>query len=149
MATSVNFVQQALNSGKYAGAVWLEGSPSIENTSYWLSLMVDTTLPITANSAHHGRGEISPDDAHPGGYLATGGYGGIFGSMTAGAYLTNIPTRKHTWKSEVRLSQLPETINGQIKRNGKFETISVTIKTRRAFAQRNSQSVVTKRRHMV
>ncbi len=175
MATSVNFVQQALNSGKYAGAVWLEGSPSIENTSYWLSLMVDTTLPITANSAHRGRGEISPDgdanilqsidfilskvwadeqgrnqlgtvlvqdeiiysareiekgDAHPGGYLATGGYGGIFGSMTAGAYLTNVPTRKHTWKSEVRLSQLPETINGQIKRNGKFETVSVSIKTK-------------------
>lgn len=175
MATSVNFVQQALSSGKYAGAVWLEGSPSIENTSYWLSLMVDTKLPITANSAHRGRGEISPDgdanilqsidfilskvwadeqgrnqlgtvlvqdeiiysareiekgDAHPGGYLATGGYGGIFGSMTAGAYLTNIPTRKHTWKSEVRLSQLPETINGQIKRNGKFETVSVSIKTK-------------------
>jgi hypothetical protein len=173
MARSVNFVQQALNSGKYAGAIWLEGSPSIENTSYWLSLMVDTTLPITANSAHRGRGEISPDgdanilqsinlilskvwaddqgrnqlgavmvqdeiiysarevekgDAHPGGYVVTGGYGGVFGSMTAGAYLTNIPTRKHTWKSAVRVTQLPLAINGQVKRNGQFETVSVNIK---------------------
>jgi L-asparaginase len=173
MASSVNYVQGALSSGKYAGAIWLEGSPSIENTSYWLSLLVDTQLPITANSAHRSRGEISPDgdaniiqsinfilskvwadeqgrnqlgavmiqdeiiysareiekgDAHPGGYVVTGGYGGIFGSMTAGAYLTNIPTRKHTWKSDVRLSQLPETIQGQIKRNRKFETINVKIK---------------------
>lgn len=174
MAASVNYVQKALSSGKYAGAIWLEGSPSVENTSYWLSLMVDTKLPITANSAHRNRGEISPDgdanilnsinfilskvwadeqgrnqlgtvlvqdeiiysareiekgDAHPGGYVVTGGYGGIFGSMTAGAYLTNVPTRKHTWKSDVRVTQLPTTINGQIKRNGKFETVSVTIKT--------------------
>jgi L-asparaginase len=136
-------------------------------------LMVDTKLPLTANSAHRSRGEISPDgdanilnsisfilskvwadeqgrnqlgtvlvqdeiiysareiekgDAHPGGYVVTGGYGGIFGSMTAGAYLTNVPTRKHTWKSDVRVSQLPTTINGQIKRKGKFETVSVAIK---------------------
>jgi L-asparaginase len=173
MASSVNYVQGALSSGKYAGAIWLEGSPSIENTSYWLSLLVDTQLPITANSAHRSRGEISPDgdaniiqsinfilskvwadeqgrnqlgavmiqdeiiysareiekgDAHPGGYVVTGGYGGIFGSMTAGAYLTNTPTRKHTWKSDVRLSQLPATIEGQIKRNRKFSTVQVQIK---------------------
>lgn len=173
MASSVNFVQKALSTGKYAGAIWLEGSPSIENTSYWLGLLIDTKLPITANSAHRSRGEISPDgdanilqsinfilsnvwadergrnqlgavmiqdeiiysareiekgDAHPGGYVVTGGYGGIFGSMTAGAYLTNIPTRKHTWKSEVRLTQLPKTIEGQIKRNNQFEKVTVTIK---------------------
>lgn len=173
MASSVNYVQKALDSGQYAGALWLEGSPSIENTSYWLSLMVDTKLPITANSAHRNRGEISPDgdanilqsinfilskvwadeqgrnqlgtvlvqdeiiyssreiekgDAHPGGYVVTGGYGGVFGSMTAGPYLTNIPTRKHTWKSDVRVTQLPMTIDGQVKRKNKFVTVPVTIK---------------------
>lgn len=173
MARSVNFVQSALNSGKYAGAIWLEGSPSIENTSYWLSLMVDTTLPISANSAHRDRGSISPDgdgnilqsvnfivskvwadekgrnqlgavmvqddviysareiekgDARPGGYVTTGGYGGIFGSMAADPYVTNIPTRKHTRKSAVRITQLPNSINGLIKRNGKFESVKVEIK---------------------
>lgn len=61
LARSVNYVQKALSSGKYAGALWLEGSPSVEDSSYWLSLMVDTTLPIAANSAHRNRGEISPD----------------------------------------------------------------------------------------
>jgi len=173
MARSVNFLQKALASGQYAGAIWLEGSPSVENTSYWLSLMVDTTVPISGNSAHRDRGSISPDgdgnilqsvnfilskvwadesgrnslgavmiqddviysareiqkgDARPGGYVVTGGYGGIFGSMAAEPYVTNIPTRKHTWKSDVRITQLPTTINGQVKRKGKFEMVVVTIK---------------------
>lgn len=173
MAASVNYVQKALASGKYAGALWLEGSPSVEDTSYWLSIMVDTTLPITANSAHRNRGEISPDgdgnivnsinyilskvwadeqgrnmlgtvlvqdemiyssreiekgDAHPGGYVATGGYGGIFGSMTAGPYLTNIPTRKHTWKSDVRVTLLPNKIDGVLRQGGVFKTVPVEIK---------------------
>ena len=30
--------------GKYAGAVWTQGSPRIEETVYWLNLLVDTTL---------------------------------------------------------------------------------------------------------
>jgi L-asparaginase len=173
MARSVNFLQKALASGQYAGAIWLEGSPSVENTSYWLSLMVDTTAPISGNSAHRDRGSISPDgdgnilqsvnfilskvwadergrnslgavmiqddtiysareiqkgDARPGGYVVTGGYGGIFGSMAAEPYVTNIPTRKHTWKSDVRVTQLPATIDGQVKRKGKFTTVKVTIK---------------------
>jgi L-asparaginase len=173
LARSVNFVQKALASGRYAGALWLEGSPTVEDSSYWLSIMIDTPLPIALNSAHRNRGEISPDgdgnieqsinyilskvwagengkdqlgavmvqdeiiysarevekgDAHPGGYVATGGYGGIFGSMTAGAYLTEIPTRKHTWKSDVRVTLLPARIDGLLRQNGAFKTVSVDIK---------------------
>ena len=173
LARATNFVQKALASGKYQGALWLEGSPSVEDTSYWLSLTVDTTLPLTANSAHRHRGLVSADgdgnildsieyilsrvwaddegrnrlgtvmvqdeiiysarevvkgDAHPGGYFATGGYGGIFGSMTAGPYVTNIPTRKHTWKSEVRVTQLPTQINGVLKQGGAFKSVPVPIK---------------------
>jgi L-asparaginase len=173
LARAVNFVQTALDSGQYAGALWLEGSPTVEDTSYWLSLLVDTRLPIAANAAHRGRGDISADgdgnivnsidyilskiwadengrnqlgtvmvqdeiiysareiqkgDAHPGGYVATGGYGGIFGSMTAGPYVTNIPTRKHTWRSDVRLSLLPAKIDGLLRQNGVAKTVSVDIK---------------------
>jgi hypothetical protein len=173
LARSVNFVQKAMASGKYAGALWLEGSPSVEDTAYWLSLLVDTPLPIAANSAHRNRGEISPDgdgnivqsinyivskvwagedgknklgtvmvqdeviysgrevekgDAHPGGYVATGGYGGIFGSMTAGPYVTNIPTRKHTWKSDVRVTVLPARMDGLLRQHGAFTTVPVDIK---------------------
>ena len=138
--------------------------PSVEDTGYWLSLMVDTPLPIASNSAHRNRGEISPDGdgnieqsvnyilskvwkgedgkdqlggvmvqdeiiyigprsgerrCTPGGYVVTGGYGGIFGSMTAGAYVTEIPTRKHTWKSEVRVTQLPAKIDGLLRQDGR------------------------------
>jgi len=173
LAQSANRVQQALATGKYAGALWLEGSPNIETSAYWLNLLVDTPLPITLNSAHRNRGMISPDgdgnilnsieymvskiwagddgrnrlgavmvqdeviyssreivkgDAHPGGYVATGGYGGIFGSMTSGGYITNVPTRKHTWKSDVRLTVLPTEVNGLLRVNGAFKTTPVKIK---------------------
>ena len=173
LARSANFVQKALASGQYAGALWLEGSPSVEDSAYWLGLMVDTTLPIAANSAHRNRGEISPDgdgniinsieyilsrvwagedgrnrlgavmvqdetiyearevqkgDAHPGGYVATGGYGGILGSMTAGPYVTDVPTRRHTWNSEVRITQLPSRLDGLLRQKGVFKTVPVQVK---------------------
>jgi len=173
LAQSANRVQKALASGRYAGALWLEGSPNIETSAYWLSLLVDTTLPITLNSAHRNRGMISPDgdgnilssiefmlskvwadengrnrlgavmvqdeviysarevvkgDAHPGGYFATGGYGGILGSMTAGAYVTFLPTRKHTWKSEVRMTVLPTEVNGLLRVSGQYKVVPVKIK---------------------
>jgi hypothetical protein len=173
LARATNFVQKALGSGAYAGGLWLEGSPSIEDSSYWLSLTVDTKLPIALNSAHRHRGTISPDgdgnivnsieyilskvwadeqgrnqlgavmvqdeviysgreivkgDAHPGGYVATGGYGGIFGVMTQGPYITNIPTRKHTWKSDVRVTQLPARMEGLLRENGNFKSVPVDIK---------------------
>src|SRR5262245_30678284 len=38
LARVVNAVQDALATGEYAGALWLEGSPSIEDTAYWLNL---------------------------------------------------------------------------------------------------------------
>jgi L-asparaginase len=173
LARATNFVQAAMSSGKYAGGIWLEGSPSVEDSSYWLSLTVDTTLPITSNSAHRHRGTISPDgdgnivnsiefilskiwadeqgrnelgavmvqdeiiysgreivkgDAHPGGYVATGGYGGIFGVMTQGPYITNVPTRKHTWKSDVRVTTLPSQIDGLLREKGKFKAVPVKLK---------------------
>jgi len=173
LAQSANRVQKALASGDYAGALWLEGSPNIETSAYWLNLLVDTTLPITLNSAHRNRGAISADgdgnilssiryivskiwmdddgrnrlgavmvqdeviyssrevvkgDARPGGYVATGGYGGMLGSMTAGGYVTFVPTRKHTWKSEVRITALPKKVDGLLRKDGLFQTVPVTIK---------------------
>ncbi|HKB92443.1 MAG TPA: asparaginase domain-containing protein, partial [Opitutaceae bacterium] len=173
LAQAVNRVYKAISSGKYAGVLWLEGSPTVEDTSYWLSLLVDTPLPLAFNSAHRNRGMISPDgdgniinsveyilskvwadengknrlgsvmvqdeiiysareivkgDAHPGGYVATGGYGGIMGSMTAGPYVTYVPTRKHTWKSEVRITMLPNQVEGVLRENGALKTVKVDIK---------------------
>ena len=173
LAQAANRMQKAMSSGKYAGALWLEGSPTVEDSSYWLSLLIDTTLPLTFNSAHRNRGLVSADgdgnilnsiefilskvwagddgkdrigavmvqdeiiysarevvkgDAHPGGYVATGGYGGILGSLTAGPYVTFVPTRKHTWNSDLRVTVLPTQVEGLLRQNGVFKTVSVAVK---------------------
>ncbi|MEK7783343.1 MAG: hypothetical protein AAB279_05385, partial [Candidatus Binatota bacterium] len=44
LARLTNVVQKALASGQYAGAIWLEGSPFVEETSYWLNLLIDTAV---------------------------------------------------------------------------------------------------------
>ena len=40
-----------MSSGKYDGAILTQGSPAIEETAYWLNLLIDTTLPICGNAA--------------------------------------------------------------------------------------------------
>ena len=61
LARATNAVQQILASGKYDGAIWTEGSPRIEETIYWLNLLIDTTLPICGNAAQRPHGMISND----------------------------------------------------------------------------------------
>ena len=61
LARATNAVQQILASGKYDGAIWTEGSPRIEETIYWLNLLIDTTVPICGNAAQRPHGMISND----------------------------------------------------------------------------------------
>ena len=63
LATLTNRVHGALGGGAYDGAVWLEGSPFIEETIYWLGLLIDTERPIVACA--------SPD--YPHGAVGAGG----------------------------------------------------------------------------
>ena len=53
--------QQVLSSGKYDGAIWTQGSPAVEETVYWLNLLIDTTAPICGNAAQRPQGQISND----------------------------------------------------------------------------------------
>jgi L-asparaginase len=165
VARIVNMVQQAMDSGGYAGGVWLEGSPNLEETMMWLNLLVDTRLPICGNSSQRPHGSLANDgdhnivdsvtwivsevwkdaegnnaagvvaildqqvftarevqkgDARPGGYVATGGHGGIIGSMghsPGGPALTFVPSRRHTYRSLVNLRQLPRQVDG-VRRDG-------------------------------
>ncbi len=160
LATITNRVADALASGDYAACLWLEGSPSIEETIYWLSLIVDTAVPIVAVASTewpHGtlgatgdrnlvhaiqyvrsgiwRGDGDRDrlgavlidaervltardvqkrDARPGGFAATGGHGGVVATIgdPGPPVLTNVPVWRATWRSEVRLSRVPDTIAG-------------------------------------
>jgi hypothetical protein len=61
LARLTNVVQRALASGEYAGAIWLEGSPTTEETAYWLGLLIDTDVPIVGNASQRTHGMLSND----------------------------------------------------------------------------------------
>jgi hypothetical protein len=175
LARIVNTVQRVLDSGKYIGAVWTQGSPRIEETIYWFNLLLDTTLPIAGNAAQRPHGQISNDgpknivdsvdyiesriwddgsgknragmvliqeqqifaardvqkaDARPGGYVATGGHGGIIGSAghDGDPVLTYLPVAKHTYLSDVNISRLPAKVPGVQKSGGAIRQTEVPIK---------------------
>jgi hypothetical protein len=159
LARITNAAQKVLKSGKYEGAQWTEGSPSIEETAYWFHIMLDTTLPLCGSAAQRPHGVISNDgpknivdcveyltsrvwadkdgkneagvvvvqeqqifaardvqkaDARPGGYVATGGHGGIIGAVGTGSpvFLLYVPRTRHTYLSEVNLTRLPREAQG-------------------------------------
>lgn len=61
LAKITNDVQRIASSGAYDGLIWTQGSPQIEETAYWLSLLIDTTLPICGNAAQRPQGQMSAD----------------------------------------------------------------------------------------
>jgi len=61
LAKASNTVQQALDTGKYVGAIWLEGSPFVEETIYWLNLLIDTPVPIVGAAAQRANRALSAD----------------------------------------------------------------------------------------
>jgi L-asparaginase len=69
--------------------------------------------------------EVMKVDARPGGYVATGGHGGILGGMGyhGAAVLHYVPALKHTYLSEVNLSRIPSSVpvvssaDGMVKRS--------------------------------
>ncbi|MFB6871163.1 asparaginase domain-containing protein [Streptomyces sp. NPDC056323] len=159
LAQATNHVQAVLTTGEFTGVQWLEGSPTVDETLYWLGLVVDTTVPLVGHAAQRRHQALSADgdrnvvdgvkfiasgvaldergedrvgacvivdelvysardvtkvDARPGGYEVTGGHGGVVADL--GGYgppqLTYLPARKHTHRSELRLTVLPERVAG-------------------------------------
>lgn len=172
LARATNVVQQALASGRYAGAIWLEGSPTTEESIYWLNLLIDTTVPIVGNSSQRTHGMLSNDgdrnivdsvdyivsgiwknvrgtdkvgavmiqeeqiftarevqkgDDRPGGYVTTGGHGGIVGGLNP-LTLTFIPTKKHTYTSEFNMARLPKVVQGVRQMGDQIIPVQVAIK---------------------
>ncbi|MGH7088209.1 MAG: asparaginase domain-containing protein, partial [Stellaceae bacterium] len=175
LAHATNAVQQILASGKYDGAIWTEGSPTIEETIYWFNLLIDTPLPICGNAAQRTHGMIGNDgpknivdsveyiasrvwaddqgrdragcvviqeqrifaarnvqkaDARPGGYVATGGHGGILGASghDGRPLLHFIPTARHTHRSELNLGRLPAETTGVREEGGRVHAVPVRVK---------------------
>jgi hypothetical protein len=160
LARLTNSVAAAMASGEYAGGLWLEGSPYVEETTYWLNLLIDTTLPIAGTAAQRPHGAVGDDgarniidavtyltsrvwsdaqgrdalgavvvidqqivsarsiqkaDARPGGYDTTGGHGGVLGTISSigRPVVSMVPTYRHTWRSDVRLSVLPDSVRDE------------------------------------
>jgi len=159
LARATKVVQRALGSGRYAGGLWLEGSPNMEESVYWLNLLLDAPLPLVGLTSQRPHGtlgnegdwnivdavdyvlsriwagddgrdtvgavaildeqvftarEVQKGDARPGGYVTTGGHGGIVASMgqPGPPVLTFRPARRHTWRSAVNLTCLPGEVPG-------------------------------------
>jgi hypothetical protein len=176
LARLTNAVQDALTSGSYAGGLWLEGSPYVEDTAWWLNLLIDTPAPLAACASQRPHGALGNDgdrnivdavtylvsgtwadaagrdalgavvvmdqqilsarsvqkaDARPGGYVVAGGAGGLLGSISSigRPLVSNVPRHRHTWSSEVRLTQLPEVVDGVRRRpGGAIERVAVPIR---------------------
>ncbi len=176
LARITNRVQAVMDDPAYDGAIWTQGSPNVEETSYWFNLLIDTRKPIACNAAQRPQGQISNDgphnildsvryiasrawddgngsnrlgtlviqeqqffaarevakaDARPGGYVATGGHGGILGQLSHEGRIAVLyqPAYKHTHRSELRLSQLPSAVDGVRSTAQGLERFSVTIKS--------------------
>jgi L-asparaginase len=73
---------------------------------------------------------VQKADARPGGYVATGGHGGILGAAghDGAPLLHYLPTARHTWRSEVNITQLPSEVRGVRQEGARLETIPVAIK---------------------
>jgi L-asparaginase len=73
---------------------------------------------------------VQKADARPGGYVATGGHGGILGAAghDGPPLLHYLPTARHTWRSEVNISALPSQVTGVCREGSRIETLPVTIK---------------------
>ena len=149
LARVTNIVQRTLATGEFDGAIWLEGSPTVEETTYWLSLLIDTSLPIAGIAAQRPHGQLANDgdrnivdaveyvlsgqgtglgavgvqderifaarefkkaDDRPGNYKATGGHGGILGTVGPPVTIWYKPAYKHTAASDVNLSRLPQEL---------------------------------------
>ena len=141
-----NVVRSTLVGGSYAGGIWLEGSSSVEETIYWLSLLIDTDLPIAGIASQRPHGQLANDgdrnivdavdyilsgrgtglgavgvqderifaarefkkaDDRPGNYKATGGHGGILGTVGPPVTIWYRPTYKYTSTSDLNLARLP------------------------------------------
>jgi L-asparaginase len=81
--------------------------------------------------------EVMKVDARPGGYVATGGHGGIIGqaSHTGAVFLTYVPVFRHTFNSDVRLSLLPEAVDAAVRRDGRLGTTRVPVRGPQGLTQ--------------
>jgi hypothetical protein len=73
---------------------------------------------------------VQKGDARPGGYVATGGHGGILGAAghDGPPLLHYLPTARHTWRSEVNITHLPSEVSGVRREGSRIDNVPVAVK---------------------
>jgi len=89
--------------------------------------------------------EVAKVDARPGGYVATGGHGGIIGqiSHTGRLTLTYLPVHKHTFLSDVNLTRLPTSTTAVRAGVGGIERVAIGVKDANGKLQADAIPVVS------
>ena len=86
---------------------------------------------IQERAGYSPRAKLQKGDARPGGYVATGGHGGILGGIGFGGkpVINYVPATRHTYRSDVNVSRLPSDVIG-VRRGaaGELTQVSVPIK---------------------
>lgn len=74
--------------------------------------------------------EVQKGEARPGGYVVTGGHGGLLGAVRhgMGPILTYLPGAKHTYMSDVNRTRLPDTVQGVSRDGGAIKSVDVAVK---------------------
>src|SRR6185437_15831067 len=74
--------------------------------------------------------EVAKVDARPGGYVATGGHGGILGGIAHNGrpILHYVPAYKHTYLSEVNTRRLDAAVKGVRKGRHGLESFDIAVK---------------------
>jgi hypothetical protein len=109
-------------SQRYHGAISADGPKNLADSVEWIFSRAWagengenlTGAVMVQDQRVFGAREVAKVDARPGGYVATGGYGGILGAAGGGTgcVLRHIPVTKHTLKSEVNVARLPDSVSG-------------------------------------
>jgi L-asparaginase len=75
--------------------------------------------------------DVQKGDARPGGYVTTGGHGGIIGAVghDGPPTLTYLPATKHTYLSDVNVTRLPNQTKGVRLQGGRLTSVEVPIKS--------------------
>jgi L-asparaginase len=175
LARVTNAVQTIMGEGSYDGAIWTQGTPSIEEMAYWFNLLIDTSKPIVCVAAQRPQGQLGSDgpqnicdaaryiasnvwrgaeganaigtvlvqdqqvfaarevakaDARPGGYIVTGGLGGIVGQITyTGRVIVNYaPRYKFCHLSDLTLRRMPFEVACAKVEDGRLRRVVKTIR---------------------
>jgi L-asparaginase len=89
--------------------------------------------------------EVAKVDARPGGYVATGGHGGIIGNVshTGRLALTYVPVFKHTYLSDLKITALPNAVKAVRKGPQGIKIVDVAVKDAKGKLLANAIPVVT------